>query len=298
MNQQLIVAILGIIVVVGLVGLLVTVRSAPKPSPRLAADARPGPFDGIRGVIDRSIGMYLIRRLAGRIVKPPPEPLPPSAALSVDEVAYRIGTPGAVPPVTRAIGADGAADRAGLTVAGVAAATSAATSVAAGPTTRVPVRVRSPARRAQPVGVPGSGSCATRASPSLDWPRSLLVAAAVLPGGGPGPSASILSVTRPTRRRPRSPRRRRHLGRRRLARWCRRPFRPRPRPPFRPRRRHRHRRRRRLRPPGRGSRHAPPWRRPPHRRRPQRRLRPPSQRQNRPRSRRPSRRRRRPRRRR
>jgi hypothetical protein len=103
MNQLLIVAILGIIVVVGLVGLLVTIRSAPKPSPRLAADTRPGPFDGIRGVIDRSIGMYVIRRLAGRIVKPPPEPLPPSAALSADEVAYRIGTPGAVPPVPRAV---------------------------------------------------------------------------------------------------------------------------------------------------------------------------------------------------
>jgi hypothetical protein len=42
MNQLLIVAILGIIVVIGLVGLVVTIRSAPKPSPRLAAD----PVDG------------------------------------------------------------------------------------------------------------------------------------------------------------------------------------------------------------------------------------------------------------
>ena len=114
MNQLLlIVAILGIIVVVGLVGLIVTNRSAPKPSPRLAADARPGPFDGIRGVIDRSIGMYVIRRLAGRIVKPPPEPLPPSAALSADEVAYRIGTPGPSHRFPGPSSAGVAADRAG-----------------------------------------------------------------------------------------------------------------------------------------------------------------------------------------
>jgi len=53
--------------------------------------------DGARDVIDRSIGMYLVRRLTGRSTSKPTtdDADMASAVLTADEVAYRIGAAGA-----------------------------------------------------------------------------------------------------------------------------------------------------------------------------------------------------------
>ena len=63
-------------------------------------DAAPDAVGGALDVIDRSIGMYVVRRLTGRGTSKPEEPAPP-VVLSADQVAYRIGAIGAtraVPP--------------------------------------------------------------------------------------------------------------------------------------------------------------------------------------------------------
>jgi hypothetical protein len=51
----------------------------------------------VRGLVDRSIAMYLFRRLTGRDVDPTPPPVS-SPLLSAGEVAYRIGAADARPP--------------------------------------------------------------------------------------------------------------------------------------------------------------------------------------------------------
>ncbi|HEU0236988.1 MAG TPA: hypothetical protein VFR14_11170, partial [Candidatus Limnocylindrales bacterium] len=61
------------------------------------------PVAALWGVVDRSIGMWIVRRLTGR-----PDPVaarprsdgeaPPETLPAADEIAYRIGVPGAVAP--------------------------------------------------------------------------------------------------------------------------------------------------------------------------------------------------------
>ncbi len=59
----------------------------------------PDAVGGALDVIDRSIGMYVVRRLTGRGTTKPEEPAPP-VVLSADQVAYRIGAVRAVPGAT------------------------------------------------------------------------------------------------------------------------------------------------------------------------------------------------------
>ena len=63
--------------------------------------------DGARDVIDRSIGMYLLRRVASRRpIKPTTDDAElASAVLTADEVAYRIGASGADHPARRDVAA-------------------------------------------------------------------------------------------------------------------------------------------------------------------------------------------------
>ncbi len=86
-------------------------------------DAAPDAVGGALDVVDRSIGMYVVRRLIGRRTSKPEEPAPP-VMLSADQVAYRIGAIGAtraVPPGS----ADPSEPRAPLVVGPAAAATAA-----------------------------------------------------------------------------------------------------------------------------------------------------------------------------
>jgi hypothetical protein len=132
--------------------------------------------------------MYLIRRLAGRIVKPPPEPLPPSAALSADEVAYRIGTPGAVPPPPKPgrPGVAAGAMTSSVVATGVAPVGSQTGMSGVGPPTQAAVAARRTRERlVQDASVALVGLAALA-----------LVAVAVLPGGGSSRSGGrILSLT-------------------------------------------------------------------------------------------------------
>src|SRR6187399_300626 len=57
-------------------------------------DAAPDAVGGALDVIDRSIGMYVVRRLTGRGTTKRAEPAPP-VVLSADQVARRIGAAGA-----------------------------------------------------------------------------------------------------------------------------------------------------------------------------------------------------------
>src|SRR6188472_1505221 len=59
-----------------------------------AQDPAPDAVGGALDVIDRSIGMYVVRRLTGRRTRKPEAPAPP-VVLSADQVAYRIGAAGA-----------------------------------------------------------------------------------------------------------------------------------------------------------------------------------------------------------
>ena len=104
-------------------------------------DAAPDAVGGALDVIDRSIGMYVVRRLTGRGTSKPEEPAPP-VVLSADQVAYRIGAIGAtraVPPKP----ADPAEPGAPL-VAGTAAAAAAARAAATHPATGVGPATRTP----------------------------------------------------------------------------------------------------------------------------------------------------------
>ncbi len=104
-------------------------------------DAAPDAVGGALEVIDRSIGMYVLRRLTGRGASKPPEPAPP-VALSADQVAYRIGAVGA-----SAAGAPKPADPAesGTPVlAGTAAAAAAARAAATRPAAGAGRAIRTP----------------------------------------------------------------------------------------------------------------------------------------------------------
>ena len=98
----------------------------PEPAP----DAVGGALD----VIDRSIGMYVLRRLTGRRTKVPEEPAAP-VVLSADQVAYRIGAVGAAKASTSdpADTQHAATPLVAGTVAGAAASARAATTGRAGP---------------------------------------------------------------------------------------------------------------------------------------------------------------------
>ena len=108
MAPELIILIVAAGVVVALVGLSITVRntpadrtSVPREAPETLEPPKPGAVDGALDVVDRSIGMYLLRRLTGRpTTSKPPPPDEPAVALSADEVAYRIGVAGTPQPAT------------------------------------------------------------------------------------------------------------------------------------------------------------------------------------------------------
>jgi len=91
MNPELIVVVLAAVAVVGLVGLSLTVRDAPVARKRPSHAHKPGPFDGAMDVIDRSVGMYVVRRLTGRPTTRPSDFVGPATPLTTDEVAVRSG---------------------------------------------------------------------------------------------------------------------------------------------------------------------------------------------------------------
>ena len=95
------VIVLAVVAVVVLVAVSVTFRDqlGGRESRPDQADG-PGPLAGARDVVDGSIGMYVLRRVFGRRPSPPPVAVPPAAALTADEVAYRIGVAGAPEPPT------------------------------------------------------------------------------------------------------------------------------------------------------------------------------------------------------
>ncbi len=141
-----------------------------------------GPTAGLGAVLDQSIGMHVFRSLSGHSTDPPADEVVPAAALTADEVAYRIGTPGAAMPER---------DDAG----GRRLGASAATAVAADART-VSATDAAPRRRL----LRDSGAVLMGLS-ALG-----LVAIAVSPvGGGGGPSRTFLSVTRAQATRSASP---------------------------------------------------------------------------------------------
>jgi hypothetical protein len=90
MSLELIVVVLAAAAIVVLVGLAAGVRPTPRRRSPSRADRRPGPFDGARDVIDRSIGMYLLRGLTRRANLRPADP----AARSADEPDHAPGVAG------------------------------------------------------------------------------------------------------------------------------------------------------------------------------------------------------------
>ncbi|TFG67174.1 MAG: hypothetical protein E4H24_06875, partial [Thermomicrobiales bacterium] len=90
MNQDLILVI--IVVVLALVAAIAAVGAAMNIEERRRSAG--APVTGFRGVIDRSIGMYFVRRVLRRPIAPDLPP-PTDPALSPDEISYRIGVAGA-----------------------------------------------------------------------------------------------------------------------------------------------------------------------------------------------------------
>lgn len=90
MNLELIVVIAAAVAVVGLVGLSLTVRDAPV-ARNPGEPHGHGPFEGALDVIDRSVGLYIVRRVSGRPTARPADLVEPTTPLTADEVAYRIG---------------------------------------------------------------------------------------------------------------------------------------------------------------------------------------------------------------
>ncbi len=97
MDLALIVIVITVVAVVGLVGLTITVRR--QSATRSDHAHEPGPLDGAMDVVDRSVGMYLLRRLSRQPTSGDAEPEEPPEILSADEVAYRIGVADAPAPV-------------------------------------------------------------------------------------------------------------------------------------------------------------------------------------------------------
>ena len=139
---------------------------------------------GLGAVLDQSIGMHVFRSVSGHSTDPPADEVVPDAALTADEVAYRIGAPGAAMPRR---------DDAGARRLGASAATAvAADARTASATDAAPRRRLLRDSGAVLMGLSALG----------------LVAIAVSPiGGGGGPSRTFLSVTRAQATRERADRR-------------------------------------------------------------------------------------------
>ena len=173
-------------------------------------DAAPDAVGGALDVIDRSIGMYVVRRLTGRGTSKPEEPAPP-VVLSADQVAYRIGAVGATPSCDLRSAAEPLEPGAPL-VAGTAAAAAAARAAATHPATgggaRDPHALRPGAAAPRERLVRDSG-IALLALATIG-----LVAVVLWPHGPTGePEQSIFGVNR-TRRDARTDRRGRRSDRR------------------------------------------------------------------------------------
>jgi len=87
-------SLIALAVIVGLIGFALAVVGG-------RGTAENSPASGPGTVIDRSIGMHLIRSLTGRSSDPSADEVVPPPVLTADEVAYRIGAPGAVVPERR-----------------------------------------------------------------------------------------------------------------------------------------------------------------------------------------------------
>ena len=146
-------AIIAAVATSGLIAYWVIIGSPGGPARRGVRARRSAGFDDATDVVDRSVGMYLVRRLTGRPTSAPPEVVEPPVDLSVDEVAYRIGVadapvpPPVVQPTAPLSDAAALSDAAVLAAAARAAAAghAEARAAAAAPSSR---RGSSPAARA------------------------------------------------------------------------------------------------------------------------------------------------------
>jgi hypothetical protein len=127
MSLELIVVVLAAAAIVVLVVLAAGVRPALGRGSPLREARRPGPFDGARDVVDRSIGIYVLRGLTRRRTRRPADSVPRSA----DEPSHMPGV--AVEPASTAAATIAAADgppartsRANVTFYGVPASAPAA----------------------------------------------------------------------------------------------------------------------------------------------------------------------------
>ncbi|MEP6639336.1 MAG: hypothetical protein ABJC39_08290 [Chloroflexota bacterium] len=99
MNLEAVIVIVLAVALVGLVALRVATGGARSGHASDHVQAAAGPLSGARDVVDQSIGMYLVRRLTGRLGDEGPVPqapvfLAPEAEpidLDVETIAYRIG---------------------------------------------------------------------------------------------------------------------------------------------------------------------------------------------------------------
>jgi hypothetical protein len=126
MNLELIIVIVAAVAVVGLVGLSLSIREMPGDRPRVDQAYPRTSLAGAKDVVDRSIGVFLIRRVSGRPTTRRRGPDAPTTPLTKDEVAYRTGVLDApipaeidvpVPPAKGRRSATAAAARAGATQA-------------------------------------------------------------------------------------------------------------------------------------------------------------------------------------
>ena len=170
--------LIAAIVIIGLVGLGFVVVGGRGTTGK-------GRAGGIGAVVDQSIGMHIVRSLSGQAPEAPEEDVAPAVVLTADEVAYRIGIPGADEPER----AEGAGMRRGP-MAGAAVAANrgtAAATAARGADPAVAAAAAAPRRRLlRDAGAALLGLAAVA-----------LIAILVVPGvGGQGPSKTFLSVTR------------------------------------------------------------------------------------------------------
>ncbi len=163
MELALIIVIVAVITVVGVVALSITARDQPVARRRGQVDT-PGPLEGALDVIDRSIGMYVLRRLTGRRTTRPPE-VDIGVALSADQVAYRIGAsaplPSSAPRATR--------DEVDVPVAAAAGAASTAAAARAAAAGHAASRPESGAS-VVPMGVVAASATSPRAVPRTPKP--------------------------------------------------------------------------------------------------------------------------------
>ena len=195
-----------IVAAVAFIAMAVTVRDAPVARPPSGGPTRPGSLDWALDVVDRSVGMYVLRRLTGRPTSRPPEPLLPRTALNADEVAYRTGVADA-PPMSEAPVPDGPAGAAAMAAAARAAAAghlasqhgqgTMATDLPRLPTvvavSEAPAAVAGPEiapreRLVRDAGITLLGLAILGLLAIIIWPQG--------PGGQP--AATHLAVTRPT----------------------------------------------------------------------------------------------------